>query len=151
MRKRHLVVRDIHRVMNDGGLFSRLSFGGKMPCSGDLLAIQLAVHECDKFKAGGLVYMAALFAAAEIERKTGFINYAVFLPVFGGSYSSQILKKLCSRGLLERVPFPDTFSHLMKKKTCYKLSEDGRKCLRLFSDTFNMYQREVKRAKIKGV
>ena len=151
VRSRKSIVRSIHTVYTFGDVLGALRFGGKLPCSGDLVCLQLAIKECDKWGAGGLLYIAVLMAAADVERKTGFITYTILAKVYGKSYSSQILHKLKERELIEAATFPDTFSHILRRKKVYKISDKGRKCLRLFSDVFNMYQREVKRAKIKGV
>ena len=150
-RSRKSIVRNIHTVYTYGDVLGALRFGGKLPSSGDLVCLQLAISECEKQGAGGLLYIAVLCAASEVERKTGFVTYKILENMYGKSYSSQVLMKLVKRGLLEPAPFPDTFSHILRKKRVFRISDKGRKCLRLFSDVFNMYQREVKRAKTANV
>jgi len=150
MRKRAAIVRDIHKVYTKGDSFGALSFGGKMPRSGDLLALQLAVKACGAYNVEGLTLLAALAAAKDIETKVGFVTYEVLKPIYGKSFSAQLVKKLFLRGLFVKIPFPETFSHIKRRVNCYQVSDKGHDCLRLFRDTFNSYQREVKRAKIKG-
>lgn len=150
-RSRKSIVRNIHSIYTFGDILGALRFGGKLPCSGDLVCLQLAISECEKLGAGGLLFIAVLCAASEVERKTGFITYKILESVYGKSYSSQVLMKLVKRGLLEPAPFPDTFSHILRHKRVFRISDKGRKCLRLFADVFNMYQREVKRAKTANV
>lgn len=150
--KRATVVKNIHKVYTHGDFFAALRFSGNLPYSGDLMCLQLALTECNRaYKVRGLAFMAVLVAASEVERKTGFITYKVLSPMFKTSESCRYVAALLRLGLLEPAPFPDTFSHILRKKRVFRISDKGRKCLRLFSDVFNMYQREVKRAKVKGV
>lgn len=149
-RSRRTIVKNIHRVYTYGDFLGALSFGGKIPRSGDFICIQLAIRECNKMKAGGLLYIGVLFAALEVEKKTGFITYKILEQVYGKAMSSKVIAHLFNVGLLERVPFPETFSHIKRRVKCYKVSDKGHKCIRLFRDTYNLYQREVRRAKVNS-
>lgn len=149
-RSRRSIVKNIHRVYTYKDFLGALSFGGKIPRSGDFICLQLAIRECNKMQAGGLLYIGVLFAALEVENKTGFITYHILEQVYGKSMSSQVIAHLYKAGLLERVPFPETFSHIKRRVKCYQVSDKGHKCLRLFRDTYNLYQREVKRAKVSN-
>ena len=126
-RKRAAIVRDIHRVFTHRDSFGALSFGGVLPRSGDLIAIQLSIRACDYYGAGSLVFIGFLFAALDVERKIGFSTYELFLPIYGKCYSAKIINELHTRGLLERVPFPETFSHIKRRVKCYNVSEKGHK------------------------
>ncbi len=150
-RKRSSIIRDIHKCYSNGDSFGALRFSKHSPYAGDMVLMMLAVRECESLGAGGLTFLSALMAANDIEMKIGFFGYDVFLPIYGKSFSAQLIMKLYKRGLIEAAPFPDTFSHILRRKRVYRLSDKGRKCLRLFRDTFNQYQREVKRAKIKAI
>lgn len=150
MRKRAVIVKNIHRVYTKGDSFGALRFGEFSPCSGDLVAIQLACHACSAFGVSGLQQISNLMGAADIERKIGFVSYDAFSPIYGKQVSANNIKALCNKGLIERVPFPETFSHIKRRVKCYKVSDKGHKCLRLFRDTYNLYQREVKRAKVSN-
>ena len=131
--------------------FGALSFGGLLPRSGDILLLKLTMAELErKGYFSGFLYLSILLAAAEVEKKTGFINYRLLVPFYEKCVSARYIGEMRDNGYLTEIPFPDTFSHILRRSKCYKLSEKGHSCLRLFRDTYNSYQREVKRAKIKG-
>ena len=149
--KRATIVKNIHQVYTYKDFLPALSFGEVLPRSGDFVIIQLALRAIHKqYGLRGLNRLAILFAASELERKTGFITYRVLCPVYPYQEGANHIARLVELGLLERTEFPNTFSHIVRKVKVYKLSEKGHSCLRLFRDTYNSYQREVKRAKIKG-
>jgi len=150
--KRATVVKNIHKIYSYENLLPALSFTGVLPRSGDLLAIQMSLATLER--SGyicGLLYIVILFAASEVERKTGFITYNILQPMYSKSMSAKYMGWLRDKGYLEETTFPDTFSHIVRRKRVYRISEKGRKCLRLFRDTYNEYQREVKRAKVSSM
>lgn len=150
--KRSSVVKNIHKVFSHGDSFAALRFGGKLPLSGDMVCLHLACVEVGRaYGVYSLSFIAALQCAKDYEHKIGFITYKALIGMFERGESSRIIMKLVRAGLLEVTHTPDTYSHILRRVRCYKLTDKGRKCLRLFSDVFNLYQREVKRAKIKGV
>lgn len=149
-RTRANIVKDIHRLYTYGNSFGALQFGKFSPYAGDLIALQLGLKQCRSYGIAGIQVMGILLGAADVERKIGFISYELFAPIYGKQQSANVIRKLLKRGLLERVPFPETFSHIKRRVKCYKVSEKGHKCLRLFRDTYNLYQREVKRAKVSN-
>lgn len=150
MRKRATVVKTIHKVFTYGDTFGALSFGKFSPYAGDLLAIQLACSACRVHGIEGLQLMGCLLGALDVERKIGFFTYDLYAGIYTKANSCKIMRKLYGEGLIERVPFPETFSHIKRRVKCYRVSEKGHKCLRLFRDTYNLYQREVKRAKVNN-
>lgn len=151
MRSRANIVRDIHKIYTHGDSLGALRFGGNLPSTGDMVIIHLAMRECRKYNVGGLQLFSILLGAADLEKLVGFISYDAFSSIYGKQDSSNSIKLLFRKGLLERVPFPDTFSHIKRRVKCYKVSDKGHHCIRAFKDTFALYQREVRRAKVSSM
>lgn len=151
MRKRASVVSNIHKVFTYGDTFGALRFGKFSPYAGDLLAIQLACHACGVHGISGIQQVGCLLGALDVEQKIGFFTYDLYATIYTKANSCKMMRKLYDERLIERVPFPETFSHIKRRVKCYKISDKGHKCLRLFRDTYNLYQREVKRAKVDNM
>jgi hypothetical protein len=148
-RKRVNVVRDIRRVYAWDNLFAPLHYDKTFCRAGSVFAHSLSIGAIRAKYGIDCMLFSVLFAASELEDKTGFIAQSAFIGYLGRVRVCKMFGVLIDKGLFAPAPFPLQYSHIKRVCKNYTVTDKGRECIAYFRKEYLRHvKRERKRAPV---